>query len=177
MSSYREITGDLVKLAVNGEFDVIAHGCNCFCRQKSGLAPQMVQAFMTNNPEYYPSETPEMEGEMGKLGNIEWWAVNLRHYGRPPVPIGSAVSFSDLTGKSLAVVNCYTQYDYGTSGMYLDYSALRLVLKKLNHTFKDKHIGLPQIGCGLAGGDWGVVRNMITENLKDCDVTIVIYKK
>ena len=28
---YQEIEGDLIKLAQEGKFDVIAHGCNCFC--------------------------------------------------------------------------------------------------------------------------------------------------
>ena len=26
---YEEIQGDLIKLALEGNFDVIAHGCNC----------------------------------------------------------------------------------------------------------------------------------------------------
>ena len=42
------INGDIIKLALTGEYDVVAHGCNCFCRQKSGLAPQMVKAFKTD---------------------------------------------------------------------------------------------------------------------------------
>jgi hypothetical protein len=32
----------------------------------------------------------------------------------------------------------------------LDYEALALCLRKINHTFKGKHVGLPQIGCGIA---------------------------
>ena len=47
----------------------------------------------------------------------------------------------------------------------------------MNHEFKGKHIGLPQIGCGIAGGDWDVVKLLIKQELKDCDVTVVIYNK
>jgi O-acetyl-ADP-ribose deacetylase (regulator of RNase III) len=47
----------------------------------------------------------------------------------------------------------------------------------MNHYFKGKHIGLPQIGCGLAGGDWDIVRNLIQEIMIDCDVTVVIYNQ
>ena len=50
-------------------------------------------------------------------------------------------------------------------------------MKKINHTFKGQHIGLPKIRYGLAGGDWGVVKGIIQRYLKDCDVTIVNYKK
>lgn len=42
---YEEIEGDLIALAKQGLFDVIAHGCNCFCTMRAGIAPQMVKAF------------------------------------------------------------------------------------------------------------------------------------
>ena len=32
------IKGDLIKLALQGEFDVIVHGCNCFCTMGAGIA-------------------------------------------------------------------------------------------------------------------------------------------
>ena len=28
---YQEIEGDFIQLALQGKFDVIAHGCNCQC--------------------------------------------------------------------------------------------------------------------------------------------------
>ena len=52
-----------------------------------------------------------------------------------------------------------------------------IVLKKINHEYKGKRIGLPKIGCGLANGDWNVVKKIIEDRLKDCDVTIVNYNK
>jgi len=42
---YQEIEGDLIVLAKEGKFDVIAHGCNCQCIMGAGLAPQMAKAF------------------------------------------------------------------------------------------------------------------------------------
>ena len=39
------IDGDLIRLAKQGTFDVIAHGCNCFCTMGAGIAPQMAEAF------------------------------------------------------------------------------------------------------------------------------------
>ena len=81
----------------------------------------------------------------------------------------------------LTVVNSYTQYKYGknhSDGVQrpLDYEALTLCMRKINETFKGKHIGLPKIGCGLAGGSWDMVKKIIQKELCDCDVTVVIYK-
>ena len=45
----------------------------------------------------------------------------------------------------------------------------------MNYRFKGKHIGLPKIGAGLAGGDWERIKGIIQKELKDCEVTIVIY--
>jgi O-acetyl-ADP-ribose deacetylase (regulator of RNase III) len=50
-------------------------------------------------------------------------------------------------------------------------------MRKINSIFSGKHIGLPQIGAGLAGGDWNKIKKIIQDELKDCKVTIVIYKK
>jgi len=173
--NYTEIEGDLIALAKQGHFDVIAHGCNCFCRQKSGIAKQMVEAFGTD---YFPMEKRVGEddhwentgyGDINKLGNIDYedW-------------------YDEKGTKKVTVVNCYTQYkikkfnekdyEYTTTENPLDYEALDLCLRKLNHIFKGKHIGLPQIGAGKAGGDWEVIKSLIQYNLKDCNVTVVIYK-
>jgi O-acetyl-ADP-ribose deacetylase (regulator of RNase III) len=50
-------------------------------------------------------------------------------------------------------------------------------MRKINHRFKGKHIGLPKIGAGLAGGDWDRIKKIIQSELTDCIVTVVIYKK
>ena len=88
----------------------------------------------------------------------------------------------DGTERLLYVVNAYTQYYYGKNhpdgiNKPLDYEALTLCLRKMNHIFKGKHIGLPGlIGCGLAGGDKNKVKSIIKKELKDCNVTICYLK-
>ncbi|RYF46165.1 MAG: phosphatase, partial [Cytophagaceae bacterium] len=37
--------GDLVQKAKVGEFDVIVHGCNCFCQMGAGIAKTIKQVF------------------------------------------------------------------------------------------------------------------------------------
>ena len=48
MTSHK-IKGDLIKLAIKGDFDVIIHGCNCFCTMGAGIAKSIKTAF----PEAY----------------------------------------------------------------------------------------------------------------------------
>lgn len=52
-----------------------------------------------------------------------------------------------------------------------DYDALRICLQKLNA--QKTSIAIPyKLGCGLGGGDWDLVLQMIKEELVDCDVEI-----
>jgi O-acetyl-ADP-ribose deacetylase (regulator of RNase III) len=160
--TYREIDGDLVALAKEGKFDIIAHGCNCFCTQKQGIAWQMSKHFDTNNPQKYKLEDPfHYKGNIDKLGRIESYA----YYMYPKKK------------NRLDVFNFYTQYFYGTTQKHLNYAALELCLYKLDQWSTDKHIGLPQIGCGLAGGDWNIVKEIIQKIIKNNNVTVVIYNK
>ena len=50
-------------------------------------------------------------------------------------------------------------------------------MKSIKGNFSGKKIGLPLIGCGLAGGDWSTVSHIIREELKGEDFTIVRYDK
>lgn len=150
--TYKEINGDLIKLAKEGKFDVVAHGCNCWCTMKSGIAPQMAENFHCDS---FPLENIGSRGIMDKLGNIDYQTILLNKH-------------------HLHIVNAYTQY---RPGSYLSYEALILCLKKINHQFNGLHIGLPLIGCGIAGGDWNVVKKLIQENLASMAITIVCYDK
>jgi O-acetyl-ADP-ribose deacetylase (regulator of RNase III) len=154
---YQEIEGDLIKLAQQGTFEVIAHGCNCMCTMGAGIAPQMAKAFGADK---FVMEGEEYRGDINKLGQID--------YDTFPV-------------LGLTVVNAYTQYNYGRNHIDgdiapIDYVAFTMCMRKMNHIFKGKHIGMPKIGAGLAGGDWQLIHQIIVRELKDCIVTVVIYK-
>lgn len=163
---YKEIKGDLIELALQGNFDVITHGCNCFCTMGAGIAPKMAKAFECNN---YRLEEKRYKADINKLGCIDFSKFELIDNNYPNT-------------KSLYVINSYTQYGFGSNHLNgtktpLDYEALTLCMRKINHKFKGKHIGLPRIGCGLAGGDWNMVKSIIQKELRNCDVTVVIYNK
>jgi len=156
---FNKIEGDLIQLTLEGKFDVVAHGCNCFCTMGAGIAPQFANAFGADT---FKLEDPKFKGAINKLGMIDFDFITIS------------------SGQRVAIVNAYTQYDFGALGMgkhALDYEALALCLKKLNHRFKGLHIGLPMIGCGLGGGKWSIVEKMIYGHMGDCDVTVVAYNK
>jgi O-acetyl-ADP-ribose deacetylase (regulator of RNase III) len=160
MESYNEVWGDLIDMAYEGHFDVIGHGCNCFCAMSAGIAPQMATAFGCN---LYPLEDKSTAGDINKLGQIEWRVRTIA--------VGK--SEFDILDHDLAVVNIYSQYRPKVSEKPLDYEALTLGLRKMNHVFSGKSIGLPMIGAGLAGGDWNRIKRIIQDELKDCYVTVV----
>lgn len=172
---YKEVTGDLIELALRGDFDVIAHGVNCQCVQKSGLAPQMVKAFRTDT---FIKELPIFKGDINKLGTIDF-----KKYGKDRLT-GEVYKLENMLDVDnnfpiFHVVNAYTQFNYGSNHADgnikpIDYEAITLCMRKINHTFKGQHIGLPGlIGCGLAGGNPEIVEAIIRKEFKDCDVTIV----
>lgn len=139
------IQGNLVKAAKQGRFDVIAHGCNCFCTMGSGIAKEIKAVF----PRAYAVDCETKKGDKSKLGGY-----TVAHYSK------------------VDILNCYTQFTYG-KGIHVDYEAIRSCMKRINKQYAGKRVGLPKIGCGLAGGCWGVVLQIIQEELKDCDVTIM----
>lgn len=149
------IKGDLIKLALAKEFDVIVHGCNCFNTMGSGIAVPMKNTFGVDK---YELEDPKYKGDYNKLGQID--------YQKHPI-------------HEVIVVNAYTQYDYNRQkdpeAVMLNYQALILCFQKLNHIFKGKKIGLPLIGCGRAGGDWTRVAYLMNTYLTDVDVTVVEF--
>jgi len=162
------IKGNLISLALEGRFDVIGHGCNCFCKMKRGIAPQMVKAFGCDS---FELEHKNRVGDINKLGGIDYVGFHLKN--------GVATETLYVEHGELIVVNMYTQYHWVEPSRFdipLDYAALELCLLKMNHVFKGKHIGLPRIGCGLAGGNWTQVLVMIYGILTDCKVTIVEYE-
>lgn len=54
--------GDLIKLALTGDFDVIVHGCNCFNTMGAGIAKTIKQTF----PEAYQADLKTEKGSKQK---------------------------------------------------------------------------------------------------------------
>lgn len=156
-----EIRGDIIKMAKEGHFGAIIQGCNCQHNMGAGLALQIAKEF----PEAEIADKNFINPTMGDFS----WAKSLEY--------------------NFVIYNLYSQFWYGkpyghtyalNSNIYnFDtqknrYNAIRKGLKRINNLCSGKIIGVPKIGCGLAGGNWDIVSQIVKEELTDCMITFVI---
>lgn len=145
--------GDLVQALENLEVEAIAHQANCFCTMRSGIAPLIANKW----PEVREVDRETGFGEFQKMGYFSVAATPDGH-----------------------VFNIYGQYhwDRGHNQYGTSYSHLGLGLARVRDYLDDhkiSSIGLPLIGCGLAGGDWGLVSGLIEEAFKDWEGQVIVY--
>lgn len=145
--------GCLIAALKNREVESIAHQANCFCTMKSGIAPQIADAW----PQVRKVDNLTGKGDKDKLGYFTF----------ANVPEGK-------------VFNVYGQYHwnrrnagYGTSYSHLGLGIARVCDFMVDH--KIQTLGVPRIGCGLAGGDWRRVEQLIKDAFKNTDIEITVY--
>ena len=154
------IEGDLIKLALEGRYDAIAHGCNIYCTMGSGIAPQIAEAF----PEAREADNSTKAGDITKLGTITNCSSGIANEER------------------IVVYNLYTQAEFGAAanGLHnVNYHAVANCFTELNRRLKDCSgfkIGIPQIGAGLAKGHWQAIETIINLVTPDLDIELVMYK-
>lgn len=146
------IQGNLIHLAKEGAFDVIIHGCNCFCAMGNGIAKDIRREF----PEAYAADLKTKKGDRSKLGTYS----------------SALIVRGDIR---FTVVNAYTQYDFWTKGVKADYAAIAAVMAKIKADFSRQVIGYPKIGAGLARGDWDTISKSIDSALLGEDHTLVEF--
>lgn len=149
------IKGDLIHLFKENYFDVLVHGCNCFCTMGKGFAEKLKIEY----PEIYKVDCSTKKGDESKLGTY---------------------SIYHITETNQFIVNAYTQFHwlynvYGKTEIIVDYDAIDKVFSKIKIDFCDKKIGIPKIGAGLAKGDWLVIETIIDKHLYGMDCTCVLY--
>jgi len=146
----RYIKGDITET----ELKYIAHGCNCMNKMGSGVAKALYEKFPEVKERYH--------------SYMEWILE------RGDEPLGKVAS---VWSKDKQIYNCFTQKNYGYDGKkYVNYAAIVKCFSSLvevKHRF-DGPIAIPKIGCGLAGGDWNIVEQLINDTVGD-DLEIWVY--
>lgn len=143
------VRGNLITLAREGEFDIIIHGCNCFHKFGKGIAKQIKEVY----PKAYEVDLMTRKGDTSKLG-----------------------SFSYTSYPNVTIINAYIQYRYGVEKSHIEYSAIENAFMALSQQIDtDRRIGIPQIGAGLAGGNWSMIESIIDRFMDGYNLTCVVY--
>ena len=134
--------GDLIKSSCN----VICHQTNCMGAMGSGIAKTIRALY----PDSYKALRERFEKGEAKLGEIDIVPVETEN------------------GSLRFVINMYSQREYLPRGIqHTDYEAFKsclAMIKSFCHIKSIYKIGFPaKIGCGLAGGNWSVVKELIEE--------------
>jgi len=148
----KTVVGDLLQLALGGHFDVIIHGCNCFCSMGAGIA----RAIKLEFPEAFSADANTKKGDKSKLGSYSHATVNR-------------------DGHSITIINGYTQYNYSGRSVLVDYKAVSTLFAELKKEYPGKRLCYPKIGAGLAGGDWNIISAIIDKELGEENHTLVIF--
>lgn len=162
MSEYREIKGELFEIAENDDsYDMIVHGCNCFCNFGAGFA----LAVRKKMPALFEADLATEKGDRTKMGRISYAECRLGD--------------KDIIG-----VNAYTQFRYGRGGPHFEYGSLRSCMERCSALLyhygnEGRRIIMPKIGSGYAGGDWKDISEILRQcaDLHDMSITVVEYDK
>jgi O-acetyl-ADP-ribose deacetylase (regulator of RNase III) len=136
--------------------DVIAHGVNCLGAFGAGVARQI----RDRHPEVYRAYITKHTFEGWKLGDCQ---------------------IVTLEDDSRQIANLATQYGYGYrrgQKVLVNYDALRYSIRSLFKycNVNKLSVAMPQIGAGLAGGDWEKIKTIIEEEANDYpNLGVTIY--
>lgn len=129
--------------------DIIAHGVNCMGAFGSGVAGAVAKKYPKAR-QYYFDKFEERGWNLGDVQFVPQWNDKI-------------------------IANCATQKEYLPRGvLHANYVAIELVMKCVKDCGKaiNKSIAIPKIGCGLAGGDWNIVKAILEDVFHDYDVTV-----
>jgi O-acetyl-ADP-ribose deacetylase (regulator of RNase III) len=151
MPTVKTVEGNLIRMFKERRFSAIAHGCNCYHTMGAGIAKQIAVEF----PEAYQADLKTRVGrhKMGLRSEV------LTEYGR--------------------IFNLYTQHRPGIEKPEILMGAIRRSFEDINEEFGGDVsylLGIPKIGCGIAGGDWKYISRIIDEATPDLNICLVEYK-
>ncbi len=121
----------------------IVHGCNAQGKMGSGVAKVLFEQYPTVRSLYL-----------------------IQHHGHMMMGKPFLGSTHVCPSAPHTIINAITQDKYGYDGkLYVSYDALLKVFLEINDELAPQlgieALAMPRIGCGLAGGDWRIVAEII----------------
>lgn len=146
--------------------DIIVHQVNCQCKMGIGIAKDIKTKYPNVFTEYVHF-CNLIKSDIDLLGRCQ---------------IVKVEKFDKFSPQYVA--NLFGQQYYGSGALYTSYEALESAFKELlgwvNQNYKNETvtIGIPyKIGCGLAGGDWDIVNEIILDIFdKTPNINVIICK-
>lgn len=134
---------------------IVCHQVNCKGVMGAGLARQ-VKELHPDVFELYKDKCIQIAAGIGGLGDVQFCSA--------------------VADVGYLVANVFGQYGYGHGKQYTDYAALRKAFERITMGFPTYTIRIPyMMGCGLGGGDWAVVSQIIEETLVEKGVDVEIW--
>jgi len=145
--------GDVIDAALSSEYDMFIHGCNCMGVMGGGVALQVRNRI----PKLYQADQDFRIDQDHRLGMCSYVGIN-----------------------ETIMANLYTQYIPMAGSRQLNYGALASSLNYavdlfIQRNIVDVKICLPRIGCGLAGGNWEIVEEILAYFEFHCNVEFHVY--
>lgn len=133
----RYIVGDITET----ELPYIVHGVNCQDKIGSGLAKVLFTKWSEVKRQYHShNKNYKPEDLLGTIYKV----------------------------RNTPVINAYTQLYYGYDGQkYVNYNAVAMCFTELKKMRFVTPIAIPKIGCGLAGGNWTFMEQLINDTVGD----------
>ncbi|RUA34163.1 MAG: hypothetical protein DSY77_06515 [Bacteroidetes bacterium] len=155
----------------NNKYNAFMHGANCQATMNSGIARDVKSRI----PELYHADLEyhlEVGGDSNqKLGKFSM--VVYQDEEKPPHKMA---------------FNLYTQLFYGTERRHFNYGAFVEAMEsaisecvskgcfETNNSLNDTlHVIIPKIGCGLGGGDWDIVSELLQQKTFSDKVNLVFH--
>ena len=150
----------------------IAHSCNCQNVMGGGIAKQIKDRY----PQAFEADTERWSNEYNDGGN---WRVQIGDYSK-------AVIETQWTHLPHATIyNLYTQSGYSTESRQVNYEYFWQAMKAMQEDLLfNQHelnvrqvVGVPYgISCGLAGGNWKIIKAIIEDIFLDSAIQCYIVK-
>jgi len=138
------------------EFDIILIGTNCYQVMRNGFQYEITKQFPIIKEINYQTKY----GDINKVGTIEECYIN----------------------ENLTCVLCFISFGYnfrGNEELFVDYEALKKILKLINIKCKNKKIATTMLGCTEFDGnaEKNIILKIINDTLNNVNLTIFDYKQ